>query len=246
MSDLPAFVTCPEAVRAVDFGHVLVLVDYRTGQVKYLPSKPAAQWTRAARTGTTDGMDPALLRLLLDNGHLHSVPVATPWPAPARPEAATRRSAAAEFTAGTRRPPRPPLRTRASAAAALAAVFALKHAGDPARTMHRITTALKAAAAIGHPAATVPQARAAVLAVRHVGWFSPGRTACLEESAAATLLLTWWRLSATWCHGVAPDPVRLHAWVQTAGGEPVAEPPATLACTPILTIGGPHHHRHSV
>ncbi|NUR29025.1 MAG: hypothetical protein HOV83_24820, partial [Catenulispora sp.] len=90
MSDLPAFVTSPEHVRAVDFGHVLVLIDYRTGQVKYLPPKPATQWTRAARTGITDGMDPALLRLLLDNGHLHSVPAATPWPAPDRPAAATR------------------------------------------------------------------------------------------------------------------------------------------------------------
>ncbi|MER7150326.1 lasso peptide biosynthesis B2 protein [Streptomyces lydicus] len=48
---------------------------------------------------------------------------------------------------------------------------------------------------------------------------------------------------ATWCHGVAPDPIRLHAWVQTDNGAPVAEPPSTLAYTAALTIGARHQHQ---
>ncbi|MFF7008310.1 lasso peptide biosynthesis protein [Streptomyces fimicarius] len=51
------------------------------------------------------------------------------------------------------------------------------------------------------------------------------------------------RLSVAWCHGIAADPVRLHAWVQTVDGASVAEPPSTLAYTPALTIGARHQHR---
>ncbi|MFE5591189.1 lasso peptide biosynthesis B2 protein [Streptomyces sp. NPDC056549] len=72
--------------------------------------------------------------------------------------------------------------------------------------------------------ATPEQAESAVLAVRRAAWFSPARTACLEESAAVVLLLASRRRSVVWCHGVAPDPVRLHAWVQTDDGTPAAEP----------------------
>ncbi|WP_078588533.1 MULTISPECIES: lasso peptide biosynthesis B2 protein [Streptomyces] len=87
------------------------------------------------------------------------------------------------------------------------------------------------------------QRPAAVHAVRRAAWHSPARTACLEESAAAVLLLASRRLSITWCHGVAADPVRLHAWVQTEDGSPVAEPPSTHAFTPVLTLGARHHHQ---
>jgi hypothetical protein len=34
----------------------------------------------------------------------------------------------------------------------------------------------------------------------------------------------------------------VHAWVQTVNGADVAEPSSTRAYTPVLTIGGPHHH----
>lgn len=240
MSEHPAYVTSPPSVRAVDFGHVLVLVDYRTSAVQCLLPDAAAQWTRAARAGTSHPIGPPTLQRLLAAGLLVPAPAAAPWPLPV--PAARARAASAEFVAGNARPPRPPARLRLQAAAALSAVFALKHKATPAVVLRRITTALTAATAIGLPAAPDEQAHAAVLAVRHVGWGAPGRTACLEESAAATLLLAWQRTSVTWCHGIAPDPVRLHAWVQTASGTPVAEPPATLAYTPVLTIGGTHHH----
>ncbi|WP_459250002.1 lasso peptide biosynthesis B2 protein [Streptomyces youssoufiensis] len=77
----------------------------------------------------------------------------------------------------------------------------------------------------------------------HATRHSPARTACLEESAATVLLLAARRLSVTWCHGVAPDPVRLHAWVETDDGVPVAEPPSTFGYTPALTIGGRHQQQ---
>ncbi|WP_432060708.1 lasso peptide biosynthesis B2 protein [Streptomyces sp. S1] len=56
------------------------------------------------------------------------------------------------------------------------------------------------------------------------------------------LLLAMRRLSVTWCHGVAPDPVRLHAWVQTVDGALVAEPESTRSCTPVLVIGDHRDH----
>lgn len=108
--------------------------------------------------------------------------------------------------------------------------------------MHRLTTALRRAVSTCRQPATHDQAQAAVLAVRRVAGTHAARTACLEESAAAVLLLATRRLSATWCHGVAPDPVRLHAWVQTDNGVPAAEPPSTLAYTAALTIGARHQH----
>ncbi|MGW8329911.1 hypothetical protein ACWGLE_18655 [Streptomyces sp. NPDC055897] len=37
--------------------------------------------------------------------------------------------------------------------------------------------------------------------------------------------------------------MRLHAWVETEDGTPVAEPASTLAYTPVFTIGGSHQHQ---
>ncbi|OON72649.1 hypothetical protein B1H18_29235 [Streptomyces tsukubensis] len=121
-------------------------------------------------------------------------------------------------------------------------VLAITRLGSRRATMRRITNVLRSAASTCRQPATHDQAEAAVHAVRRVGWYSPARTACLEESAAAVLLLASRRLSATWCHGVAPDPIRLHAWVQTDDGVAAAEPSSTLAYTPALTIGARHQH----
>ncbi|MEW1865980.1 lasso peptide biosynthesis B2 protein [Streptomyces sp. NPDC088194] len=62
----------------------------------------------------------------------------------------------------------------------------------------------------------------------------------VEESVAAVLLLGARRLGVRWCHGIASDPIRLHAWVQTEDGADVAEPSSTCAYTPVLTIGDRH------
>ncbi|MDT3395843.1 lasso peptide biosynthesis B2 protein [Streptomyces sp. B1866] len=83
--------------------------------------------------------------------------------------------------------------------------------------------------------ATVGRARQAVHAVRQAAVLVPGRVACLEESAAAVVTLAASRERVTWCHGVAGDPIRLHAWVQV-GGQPVAEPESITRYTPLRTI----------
>ncbi|MEV0443528.1 lasso peptide biosynthesis B2 protein [Streptomyces spectabilis] len=131
----------------------------------------------------------------------------------------------AEHPAGTSRL-RAPRGHGTAAAAALASVLAIKAVGPARYATQRITTALNTTASRCRHPATPAQATAAVLAVRHACWYSPARTACLEESAATMVLLAARGLSVAWCHGVAPVPVQLHAWVETEDGTPVAEPPS--------------------
>ncbi len=89
------------------------------------------------------------------------------------------------------------------------------------------------------PPATRSQARYAVRAVRWAAQLLPMRWACLEDSTAAALVLTVARRRAEWRHGVALDPVRLHAWIAGPDGTPVEEPADTALYTPIYTPDGP-------
>lgn len=82
----------------------------------------------------------------------------------------------------------------------------------------------------------------AVCAVRAVRWGSrlvPARWACLEQSVAASLLLAAMGRRAEWRHGVATDPVRLHAWIADPEGLPVEEADETNLYTPTCTPDGP-------
>ncbi|MEU6314650.1 lasso peptide biosynthesis B2 protein [Streptomyces sp. NPDC047014] len=165
-----------------------------------------------------------------DTGRVRCLIPAAPGPT----TAPTASWGSAEHPAGLTRPrgARSP-----AAAAALAAVCAIKAAGDRGTAMRRLTGAIRAAASFTTEPATPEQATAAVHAVRRAAWYSPARTACLEESAAVVLLLALRRRSVIWCHGVAPDPVRLHAWITTHDGTAAAEPASTGAYTPVLMIG---------
>ncbi|MEU9745846.1 lasso peptide biosynthesis B2 protein [Streptomyces niveus] len=87
--------------------------------------------------------------------------------------------------------------------------------------------------------ATGGQAHYAVCAVRWAARMMPMRWACMEESTAAALLLTVARRRAEWRHGVAVDPVRLHAWIADPRGAPVEEPADTALYTPTYTPDGP-------
>ncbi|MFF7991701.1 lasso peptide biosynthesis B2 protein [Kitasatospora xanthocidica] len=243
MTDLPAFVAVPAHVRIVDFGHVLVLVDYRTGRVQGLLPAAAEHWRQIARTGRTTDLPSALAEQLLGAGLLSPAAVPVPWRLPAPVAAPDASWGSTEHRAGVDGPTRAPVVATLTAASALAAILAVKRVGSPATAMHRLIRTIHQAASTCHHPATPSQASAAVRAVRGAAWHSPARTACLEESAAAVLLLAARRLSITWCHGVAADPVRLHAWVQTEDGSPVAEPPSTLAYTPVLTLGARHRHQ---
>lgn len=62
----------------------------------------------------------------------------------------------------------------------------------------------------------------AACAVRRAGRLLPLRVACWEEAAATSIALRWAGYRADFRHGVATDPVRLHAWVEV-GGRVVAE-----------------------
>ncbi|KIF74969.1 hypothetical protein QR77_15430 [Streptomyces sp. 150FB] len=231
----------PAHVRAADFGHVLVLVSYRTGQVRGLLPAAAVRFREAARTGRSTSLPGALSAQLLGAGLLAPSPAARPWPL-IKATTTTASWGSTEHPGGTARPEPVPRRALLGAAAALASVAAVEKAGSRRTTMLRVIRAVHRATSTCRRPATPGQATAAVLAVRAAGWHSPVRTACLEESAAAVLLLAARRLSVTWCHGIAADPVRLHAWVQTEGGQ-VAEPDSTLAYTPVLTIGARHHRQ---
>lgn len=89
------------------------------------------------------------------------------------------------------------------------------------------------------PRATDRQARNAVLAVRWVSPLMPARWACLEQATAAAVLLAVIGHRAEWRHGVATDPVRLHAWIADRAGEPVEEPDETSLYIPTFTPDGP-------
>ncbi|MYT34393.1 MULTISPECIES: lasso peptide biosynthesis B2 protein [unclassified Streptomyces] len=87
--------------------------------------------------------------------------------------------------------------------------------------------------------ATRIQAEYAVRAVRRASYAMPTAWACLEESVAATALLALAGRRAEWRHGLATDPVRLHAWLVDARGRPVEEPEDTLLYTATYTPDGP-------
>lgn len=238
MDDLPVFATCPRHVRAVDFGHALVLINYRTSRVQALQPPATSQWGATSHTGVLDAIDPALARRLLALGLLTPTRDPAPWPPALRARSARASWGSTEHPAGINRPPRVALTGTLSAATALTTAFAITRRGHD--SMWRTVALLTASVARTVRPATFEQATGAVQAVRRAGWYFPGRTACLEESVAAVLLLGARRLGVRWCHGIASDPIRLHAWVQTEDGADVAEPSSTCAYTPVLTIGDRH------
>ncbi|MFJ4676494.1 lasso peptide biosynthesis B2 protein [Kitasatospora sp. NPDC088783] len=125
----------------------------------------------------------------------------------------------------------PPLHWRLAATAVLASVLAARTLGPRAERFGR----LRHLAETGN-ALPPPSARHARLAVRSVRWAArnvPARVACLEESVAAVLLLALGGRGGAWRHGIATDPIRLHAWICDGDGRPVEEPAHTAHYTPI-------------
>lgn len=68
--------------------------------------------------------------------------------------------------------------------------------------------------------ATPEEAQAFLAAVQHVARRRPTRVACLETSLATVFAAALARRHLDWVLGVAEDPYRFHAWVET-GGVPV-------------------------
>ncbi|WP_423461873.1 lasso peptide biosynthesis B2 protein [Promicromonospora sp. MS192] len=130
---------------------------------------------------------------------------------------------------------RPTVRHGLTAVAALAATLAVRSIGSRNRSMARLTRLATGATGFTTTPSTVSEAEQVVSAVRWASNWVPFRVACLEESIAAVLVLAARRRAVTWCHGVAPDPVQFHAWIQI-DGSPVAEPSTTSRYTVLRII----------
>jgi len=126
---------------------------------------------------------------------------------------------------------RPPLPWRLAATAALATTLAVRTLGPRSERFGRLRRLAEMGNALPPP--TAAHARLAVRAVRWAARNVPARVACLEESVAAALLLTVGGRGGAWRHGVATDPVRLHAWICDREDRPVEEPAHTDQYTPI-------------
>lgn len=193
------------AVIAADTRHAIILLDIRTGRVGALAGTAADRW-RARNAASA------------------LVPV---------------REAAASWGSSETPTALPVLLTPSGswAVRAVAAIFitlAARSAGPRGHAFARMTR-LADAAGRRHPAAEAPAAGAALEAVRWAAQFVPARFACLEESVAASVALALSGRRAEWRHGIACDPVRMHAWIE-AHGQPVGEPPSTGDCTPLIRI----------
>lgn len=119
---------------------------------------------------------------------------------------------------------------------AIAATAAVLYCGPRRRRMRWLIALARLGRGLS-PART-QHVHAAVTAVRAVSTNLPGRWACLEQSVAAALLLALVGRRAEWRHGVASDPVRLHAWIVGPDGRPVGEGPDIAAFTAVLTPDG--------
>jgi hypothetical protein len=223
----------PQHVVTADLGHAMMLVNYRTGRTHVLIGAATSWWRTLLATGDTTATDlsaetirPLVHELVAEDflcpaeeaGSSLSAVAAPPW----EPSWGTH-----EHTAGA--PPHIPVPAGRTLAAglALAVVLAATATGPKPRRLARLTRLLGTVTRLPHQPATREEAEHAIVAVRAAGRLCPGRVACLEESAAATLLLAFSHRRVIWCHGAAGDPIRLHAWVETVQHEPVAEPAST-------------------
>jgi transglutaminase superfamily protein len=192
-------------VIAADTGHALILLNVRTGRVRALPGAAGTEWR--ARYG-----GPALVSVKA---------AAASWGTSETP-AALPALAVPSVTWAVR------------ALAAVTIVLTARSTGTRGRAFARMVR-LASAAARPRRAAALHEAQAALQAVRWTAQFVPTRMACLEESVAAAVALALAGRRADWRHGIACDPVRMHAWIE-ACGQAVGEPASTSGYTPLIRI----------
>jgi len=190
---------------AADTGEAIILLNVRTGRVQALAGTAGARWR---------GRHPRAA----------PVPVKAAVPSWGTSEAA---AALPAFDV-------PPAAWAARALAAIAVTLIARSAGARRRAFARMARLARTASS-PRTAATPNEAEVALWAVRWTAQFVPARIACLEESVAALVALALAGRYADWRHGIASDPVRMHAWIE-AGGHPVGEPPSTSAYTPLIRV----------
>lgn len=238
------FVACPAHIRSADLGTATVLINVRTGRVDILLGWAHRVWRELARTGASTTVASALrvptdrvaglVAQLIADGVLTPATRPCPWPLPVTP-ATVPSWGTTEVPAAIS--PRQPTRGAAATVAAIAVigVLTVRELGRRDRSFARITRLVAAIAARPRRLATPSMVDDALHCVRTVASVLPFRVACLEETAAAMLVLALRGRRAGWCHGVAADPIRLHAWI-ALDGQPVAEPASTACYTPLLQI----------
>jgi hypothetical protein len=236
------YFTAPEHVVSCDLGRATVIVNYRSGRVHTLVGMSARCWNELAASGDmfkVTSMDPGSVERLvgrfLSTGLLVGSAAPTAWAPPLIGRPWQLSFGTVEAQAGRAHIPHTPLITRLLVAVSLLVTLSTMHIGRRPASMGRLLRLLELATSRTTRSATSHEVEEVVHAVRRVGQFAPSRVACLEESVAVVLALAASRRRVTWCHGVAADPVRLHAWVE-ADGSPVAEPASTRRCTTLRTI----------
>lgn len=195
-------------VIAADTGQAIVLLDLRAGRVRALPGTARTRWR---------GRHPDAVL----------VPVR-----PAAPGWGTSETAAAVAALAI-----PPAAWALRALAAISVTLTARSAGRHRRSFARMVRLARASSFRRHVAGP-HEAEAALRAVRWTAQFVPARIACLEESVATMVALSLAGRRADWRHGIATDPVRLHAWIEV-GGQPVGESASTRAYTPLIRIPRP-------
>ncbi len=237
-------VTASAWIRAVDLDTITVLLDVRHGRVETLLGDARRVWECLAVTGDMLGAADAasvpvdrveeLVGYLTSRGLLTWTDSPRPWPAPVPGRPVRSSWGTREVPSRLDPPPVVGWRWRVRACAGLALTLAARQIGRRDRRFARLTALVGLGRRWTRPAET-GEARDAVNAVRRVARLVPARVACLEESVAASVTLATAGRTATWCHGIAGDPVRLHAWI-TVDGHPVEEPATTGGYAPVLTV----------
>ncbi|MFD9380894.1 lasso peptide biosynthesis B2 protein [Streptomyces sp. NPDC059999] len=184
-----------------------VVVNYRTGATVVLTGGALDEWLSAVRQ--TNAPEP--------------VTVTSPGASWGTHETAARLEALGA----------PPWPWRVAALACLALTLTVRQTGRSERRFGRLARLADLGEAL--PPASTAHARTAVRSVRWAARAVPARVACLEESIAASLLLAAGGRGKAWRHGVAADPIRLHAWIADERGRPVEEPGHTDDYTPLNT-----------
>lgn len=240
---MPQHLACPDYIHAIDTGRTVVLVDVRCASTYALTGKARRIWLALSRDGGCEGtrreLSGDVVGELRKRGLLYVATQPHRW----RPVAC---SPVSQASWGTRTVPvclerlPPGDQVSLTATLALAVTLAVRHLGSIHRALQRLTCLTRWATTMARRAATVAEAEKSILAVRRAAKLWPARVACLEESIAATLALALTGRRATWCHGVATDPIALHAWIEVSGS-PVAEPLSTERFTAILRIHGNDH-----